>query len=70
MIHRLELTELTTLLRSNPVVALLGARQIGKTTMAKLYAKKSRKEVLSQLPKRIRSPYLESVLHLYGHLLA
>lgn len=46
MIHRLELTELTTLLRSNPVVALLGARQIGKTTMAKLYAKKSRKEVL------------------------
>ncbi len=46
MIQRIELTELTILLKTNPVVALLGARQIGKTTLAKLYAKKSKKETL------------------------
>jgi uncharacterized protein len=46
MIQRIELTELTTLLKTNPVVALLGARQIGKTTLAKLYAEKSKKETL------------------------
>ena len=46
MIQRLELTELASLLRLNPVVAVLGARQIGKTTLAKLYTKKSKKQIL------------------------
>ena len=46
MIQRIELQELTNLLKTNPVVALLGARQIGKTTLAKLYAKKAKKETL------------------------
>jgi uncharacterized protein len=46
MIQRIELTELVNLLKYNPVVALLGARQIGKTTLAKLYAKKSKKDTL------------------------
>lgn len=46
MITRLELTSLNAHLRFNPVVAVLGARQIGKTTLAKLYAKKSKKAVL------------------------
>ncbi len=46
MITRTEITTLSSLLKINPVVALLGARQIGKTTMAKLYAKKTKKEVL------------------------
>lgn len=46
MIQRIELSQLTTLLKTNPVVALLGARQIGKTTLAKIYAEKSKKETL------------------------
>lgn len=46
MITRIEITTLSTLLKTNPVVALLGARQIGKTTLARLYAKKAKKEVL------------------------
>jgi predicted AAA+ superfamily ATPase len=46
MIQRIELTELADLLNKNPAVALLGARQIGKTTLAKLYAQKSKKEIL------------------------
>ena len=46
MIQRIELKELNTLLKTNPVVALLGARQIGKTTLAKLYAAKAKKETL------------------------
>lgn len=46
MIQRIELTELTRLLKTNPAVALLGARQIGKTTLAKLYASKARKKTL------------------------
>lgn len=46
MIQRIEITELTRLLKTNPAVALLGARQIGKTTLAKLYASKAKKETL------------------------
>lgn len=46
MIQRIELKELSTLLKTNPVVALLGARQIGKTTLAKLYAAKAKKQTL------------------------
>lgn len=46
MIQRLELKELSVLLKTNPAVALLGARQIGKTTMAKLYASKAKKQTL------------------------
>jgi predicted AAA+ superfamily ATPase len=46
MIQRVELKELTNLLKYNPVVALLGARQIGKTTLAQLYSHKSKKETL------------------------
>ncbi len=46
MIQRIELKELNVLLTTNPVVALLGARQIGKTTLAKLYASKTKKETL------------------------
>jgi uncharacterized protein len=46
MIQRIELAELKNLLRYNPVVALLGARQIGKTTLAKLYAAKAAKDTL------------------------
>ncbi len=46
MIQRLELQTLTALLKANPVVALLGVRQIGKTTLARLYSKKAKKETL------------------------
>ena len=46
MIQRIELKQLNDLLKLNPVVALLGARQIGKTTLAKLYAAKAKKETL------------------------
>ena len=46
MIKRREITELADLLDTNPAVALLGARQIGKTTLAKLYAEKTEKEIL------------------------
>lgn len=46
MIKRSELTELSGLLKVNPAVTLLGARQVGKTTMAKQYAAKSKKETL------------------------
>lgn len=46
MIQRLELNTLTNLLKLNPVVALLGARQIGKTTLARLYSDKAKKETL------------------------
>ena len=46
MIDRTDLTELIRLLKINPAVAILGARQIGKTTLAKLYASKSRKKTL------------------------
>jgi len=46
MIQRIELKELSVLLKTNPVVALLGARQIGKTTLAKLYAARSKKETI------------------------
>ena len=46
MIQRIELTELSYLLKHNPVVALLGARQIGKTTLAKLYANTAKKKTL------------------------
>jgi predicted AAA+ superfamily ATPase len=46
MIQRIELKELGFLLKTNPVVALLGARQIGKTTLAKLYARKTNKQTL------------------------
>lgn len=46
MIQRLEIAELSKLLKTNPAVALLGARQIGKTTLAKLYASKSKKQTL------------------------
>lgn len=46
MIQRIELKELSVLLKTNPVVALLGARQIGKTTLAKQYASKSKKQTL------------------------
>lgn len=37
---------MTRLLKVSPAVALLGARQIGKTTLAKLYASKSKKQIL------------------------
>ena len=46
MIKRIELTELGKLLKTNPAVALLGARQIGKTTLAKLYASGTKKQTL------------------------
>ena len=46
MIQRTEIAELTRLLKVSPLVALLGARQIGKTTLAKLYASKSKKQTL------------------------
>lgn len=46
MIQRIELTELGVLLKTNPVVALLGARQIGKTTLAKQFAGKTKKQTL------------------------
>ena len=46
MIKRTEITELSKLLKTNPAVALLGARQIGKTTLAKLYASGSKKPTL------------------------
>ncbi|MFY9310876.1 MAG: ATP-binding protein [Bacteroidia bacterium] len=46
MIQRIEIAELTRLLKTSPAVALLGARQIGKTTLAKLYASKSKKQTL------------------------
>ena len=46
MIARTDLTELSRLLKVNPAVAILGARQIGKTTLAKLYASSSRKKTL------------------------
>ncbi len=46
MIQRIELKALAGLLKTNPAVALLGARQIGKTTLAQLYSFKSKKEVL------------------------
>lgn len=46
MIQRLELRSLDSLLKYNPVVAILGARQVGKTTLAKLYAQQAKKEVL------------------------
>ena len=46
MIQRIKLIELRTLLKTNPAIALLGARQIGKTTLAKLVAKSSKKQTL------------------------
>ena len=46
MIQRIEIAELSKLLKTNAAVALLGARQIGKTTLAKLYAKKAKKATL------------------------
>jgi len=46
MIERLELTSLHAILKYNPVVAILGARQIGKTTLARLYARKAKKQTL------------------------
>ncbi len=46
MIQRNDLWELTRLLKTNPVVALLGARQTGKTTLAKLYVSKSTKKTI------------------------
>jgi hypothetical protein len=46
MITRDKTAELRNLLRINPSVAILGARQIGKTTLARLYAQKSKKETL------------------------
>lgn len=46
MIQRIELTELSRLLKTTPAVALLGARQIGKTTLAKQYAAKAKKQTL------------------------
>ena len=46
MIQRIELSELGRLLKNNPAVALLGARQIGKTTLAKIYAKSAKKKTL------------------------
>ena len=43
MIHRdTHLKAVERLLRSNPVVALLGARQVGKTTLAKQITKRRR----------------------------
>ena len=46
MIQRIELKTLGDLLKINPVVALLAARQIGKTTLAKLHSTKAKKPTL------------------------
>ena len=40
MIHRLITDELEELLRQFPVVAIVGPRQVGKTTLAKLIGQK------------------------------
>ena len=46
MIHRdTHLKTVERLLRSNPVVALLGARQVGKTTLARQITKRRRSPV-------------------------
>lgn len=46
MIERKEIAILGRLLRNNPAVAIMGARQIGKTTLAKLYASTAKKGTL------------------------
>ena len=40
--REVQLRAVERLLRDNPVVALLGARQVGKTTLARLFAKRRR----------------------------
>ncbi len=46
MITRLLQREITTLMRSTPAVAVLGARQVGKTTLAKQIAASQKKPTL------------------------
>src|SRR6476661_9567741 len=46
MINRLAAKELDILLAEFPAIALLGPRQVGKTTLAKSLAKKHQKEIL------------------------
>ena len=46
MIQRTDTATLAQLFKANPSVAIFGARQIGKTTLARLYATKARKETL------------------------
>ena len=47
MIHRQHiLKKLTLLSKEFPVIALLGPRQVGKTTLVKEYTDKLRKEVV------------------------
>ena len=44
MIHRILQKSLTNALNTMPVVALLGPRQVGKTTLALEFAKSTRKK--------------------------
>ena len=46
MINRLYTTEISKLMKQFPVVAILGPRQCGKTTLANLYKKNSNKNAL------------------------
>lgn len=46
MINRLYTTEINKLMKQFPVVAILGPRQCGKTTLANLYKKNSKKNAL------------------------
>lgn len=68
MIQRIELASLANLLKTNPVVALLGARQIGKTTLAKLYAPKAKRETL-YLDLELESHYARLVNDAENYLL-
>ncbi|MEJ7779528.1 MAG: ATP-binding protein [Daejeonella sp.] len=46
MINRLAAKQISILLREFPAIALLGPRQVGKTTLAKQLVKKQKKEIL------------------------
>jgi predicted AAA+ superfamily ATPase len=44
--RRQELDTIEKLLKRNPVVGIIGARQVGKTTLAQQFAEKTRAEVI------------------------
>jgi len=46
MIHRMLASQLDILLREFPAIALLGPRQVGKTTLALSLIKKQKKKTL------------------------
>ena len=46
MINRLAANEIEVLLHEFPAIALLGPRQVGKTTLARLLVKKQKREIL------------------------